>query len=45
MTFEYQVIYGGHMDVDVEIRSPKDEIYSDQKSETGSHTFQTKGIG
>ena len=33
------------MDVDVEVHSPQKQIFAEQKSETGSHTFKTEGIG
>eukprot|EP00035_Acanthoeca_spectabilis_P021246 m.437162 g.437162 ORF g.437162 m.437162 type:complete len:208 (-) comp18071_c0_seq1:131-754(-) len=50
VTVEYQVIYGGHMDIDVEVKmyphnGGAEVLFHEAKSETGSHTFNAKQTG
>eukprot|EP00041_Stephanoeca_diplocostata_P041926 m.9527 g.9527 ORF g.9527 m.9527 type:complete len:216 (+) comp6940_c0_seq1:185-832(+) len=50
VTFEFQVVYGGRLDVDARIiklnnQNSQEEIYNADKSETGSHTFTAHSTG
>ena len=45
----HKVIYGGHMDIDVDIKMQprhgrQETLFHEQKSETGSHTFTAKQV-
>lgn len=45
-SLEYQVIYGGHLDIDAEVKHADGRsIYSEQRVDAGSHTFSGQGPG
>eukprot|EP00051_Salpingoeca_urceolata_P027579 m.482208 g.482208 ORF g.482208 m.482208 type:complete len:203 (+) comp22459_c0_seq1:133-741(+) len=45
VTLEYQVIYGGRMDVDVSITYGDNVIFEEQRAQEGSHDFRAKKAG
>merc|ERR1712086_215263 len=44
-TLEFQVVYGGHLDIDVIITDTVNELWSMRKAQTGSHSFRADRAG
>ncbi|EGD74962.1 hypothetical protein PTSG_07187 [Salpingoeca rosetta] len=45
VSMEYQVVYGGRLDIDVEVRSPSQVIWARRRSQADDHRFRAPMSG
>ncbi|EDQ85422.1 uncharacterized protein MONBRDRAFT_29319 [Monosiga brevicollis MX1] len=45
VSVDFQVVYGGRLDIDVEVREGQNIIWSQQRAQSGDHTFTATRTG